>query len=530
MFRIFVDPDSLREDMAIERDLLPPPSCLAVLPVDSFGNIPPISFDPQASPESTTKCKQFQMGDHVETDAQWSITPNVEPSGDLLGQELQTSTEQYSHCHVDFPVSESTNNDLLNTLWSPSKWENSPHWKPFKIDPPSPEDQLTVDDIGPSNTGAPTPDLLHLIPRQSQYTVTSYFASEKVPETISASGQKESPQNDPMAEGNPCLVQKSDWTSDNSVFSSLFDEGQSPGTASVTTVTEKYTPATIDGTYNNSSVSPWLSLSTQVPWDAQQPNTTKTEDEVVWNDGLVYSDLDQPQGHFGQPSVTSDSVLSGEINGLPCIGPSLEPYVQPSSLLDTYGSTFPNFYLNTNAITLPEQNQAQYSSDNSAYQNECWPDDTTDSFFNTLGQLSYYQPSLAAQMTSWTNDARNRLLIEYKRSGLSYRDIKKIAGFKEAESTLRGRYRTLTKSKEHRVRRPQWHDNDIRLLCEGVNVYLGADRRNSCVSTCRSRRPSTRKIPWKKVAQYILANGGSYHFGNSTCKKKWCEVQNRLGG
>lgn len=29
------------------------------------------------------------------------------------------------------------------------------------------------------------------------------------------------------------------------------------------------------------------------------------------------------------------------------------------------------------------------------------------------------------------------------------------------------------------------------------------------------------KVAWKKVADYIRAHGGSYHFGNSTCKKKW---------
>jgi YHS domain-containing protein len=32
------------------------------------------------------------------------------------------------------------------------------------------------------------------------------------------------------------------------------------------------------------------------------------------------------------------------------------------------------------------------------------------------------------------------------------------------------------------------------------------------------------KVPWKKVAEYIDEQGGSYHFGNSTCKRKWLEV------
>ncbi|PKY06964.1 hypothetical protein P168DRAFT_287485 [Aspergillus campestris IBT 28561] len=58
-------------------------------------------------------------------------------------------------------------------------------------------------------------------------------------------------------------------------------------------------------------------------------------------------------------------------------------------------------------------------------------------------------------------DTRNALLIEYKRRGLSYKDIKRIGGFREAESTLRGRFRTLTKAKDQRVRKPMWSEKDV---------------------------------------------------------------------
>lgn len=34
------------------------------------------------------------------------------------------------------------------------------------------------------------------------------------------------------------------------------------------------------------------------------------------------------------------------------------------------------------------------------------------------------------------------------------------------------------------------------------------------------------KVSWKKVAGYIWLHGGSYHFGNATCKRKWCDVHN----
>lgn len=59
------------------------------------------------------------------------------------------------------------------------------------------------------------------------------------------------------------------------------------------------------------------------------------------------------------------------------------------------------------------------------------------------------------------SDTRNAFLIECKRRGLSYKDIKRIGGFKEAESTLRGRFRTLTKAKDQRVRKPKWQERDV---------------------------------------------------------------------
>ena len=56
---------------------------------------------------------------------------------------------------------------------------------------------------------------------------------------------------------------------------------------------------------------------------------------------------------------------------------------------------------------------------------------------------------------------QDHFLVISKLSGMSYKEIKVKGRFKEAESTLRGRFRTLTKSKESRVRKPHWHDKDV---------------------------------------------------------------------
>ncbi|KAI0425935.1 hypothetical protein F5Y09DRAFT_334564 [Xylaria sp. FL1042] len=108
-------------------------------------------------------------------------------------------------------------------------------------------------------------------------------------------------------------------------------------------------------------------------------------------------------------------------------------------------------------------------------------------------------------------DAKNRFLVEAKLAGMTYSEIRRKGGFTEAESTLRGRFRTLTKNKEQRVRKPEWQDKDIRLLKKAVRTLSQGDKASA-------------KVPWKQVAAYIYENDGSYHFGNATCRKKWDEL------
>ncbi|CAK47031.1 hypothetical protein CBS115989_10557 [Aspergillus niger] len=166
-------------------------------------------------------------------------------------------------------------------------------------------------------------------------------------------------------------------------------------------------------------------------------------------------------------------------------------------------------------------NDGSYQYHKSRYRlNEPWPLPNP----SDIGPIN--QGKLLGRPLTCLRDKRNAFLIECKPRGLSYKDIKRIGGFKEAESTLRGRFRTLTKSKEQRVRKPQWHQNDIRLLCEAVNVLSEAtDQEHGHYSFCWAQIDNQLpKVSWKRVAQYIRTHGGSYHFGNATCKKKWCEV------
>jgi hypothetical protein len=58
-------------------------------------------------------------------------------------------------------------------------------------------------------------------------------------------------------------------------------------------------------------------------------------------------------------------------------------------------------------------------------------------------------------------EARNEFLVGSRLMGVPYREIRRQGGFSEAESTLRGRFRTLTKEKRERVRKPEWGERDV---------------------------------------------------------------------
>lgn len=147
---------------------------------------------------------------------------------------------------------------------------------------------------------------------------------------------------------------------------------------------------------------------------------------------------------------------------------------------------------------------------------------------------------------STSADRKDTFLVQSKLAGMSYKQIKEEGQFVEAESTLRGRFRTLTKHKEHRVRKPEWHEGDVgipvtpdpnsrpltiiqvQLLVKAVQAVMNDTKTGRMSHHCGSRAGrlvGSSKIPWKQVAEYIWENGGSYHFGNATCRKKWDETR-----
>ena len=99
---------------------------------------------------------------------------------------------------------------------------------------------------------------------------------------------------------------------------------------------------------------------------------------------------------------------------------------------------------------------------------------------------------------------RDAFLLRSKSVGMSYREIKVQGRFKEAESTLRGRFRTLTKTKDQRVRKPQWQDQDV-----GndplILVYRHAYILTWCYRYSYSEKQSSNIPPSKQVIPTLRA-------------------------
>ena len=78
-------------------------------------------------------------------------------------------------------------------------------------------------------------------------------------------------------------------------------------------------------------------------------------------------------------------------------------------------------------------------------------------------------PDLQVPLTTAVQAQRveeDKVLLEGKQNGLTYKEIRKKMRTRVAESTLRGRYRSLTKERKDRVRKPVWTPKDV-----SVKIY-----------------------------------------------------------
>ncbi|PWY71053.1 hypothetical protein BO94DRAFT_526315 [Aspergillus sclerotioniger CBS 115572] len=390
------------------------------------------------------------------------------------------------------------------------KIEDCSQFEATATHPDAPQTSFMDDDVC---SGDATSHIVHPAVNISSFMATGgptlASVAESTPTTIlSCSAPMTTPE-----ECSRCSLQ-TEWTS---IRENALSESPRPPYESSTSIV------------NNS----FLSTTTSLPWLAFQfhqaadvPSQGTSHDHSTWdthqlsNETQLYGDISSAFDQLAAVSNSSVDLPQFDNDSLDITQPLLfsssttkfdQPVVMSSgdgcAANEGWGESFPtvNFH----------------QCDSSP----CRPDDAWQP--QSPGDINaLFQGQLLGRPIAYPRETRNAFLVDCKLRGLSYKDIKRIGGFEEAESTLRGRFRMLTKSKEQRVRKPQWHERDIRLLCEAVVVCSETRKQaKGHYAFCRPQRANrSPKVSWKKVAQYIWANGGSYHFGNATCKKKWCEV------
>lgn len=76
---------------------------------------------------------------------------------------------------------------------------------------------------------------------------------------------------------------------------------------------------------------------------------------------------------------------------------------------------------------------------------------------------SVAQDDLVASQRGHERRVEDQILLDGKQAGLTYKEIRRRMKTAVAESTLRGRYRSLTKARKDRVRKPVWTEKDVSL-------------------------------------------------------------------
>jgi hypothetical protein len=126
-----------------------------------------------------------------------------------------------------------------------------------------------------------------------------------------------------------------------------------------------------------------------------------------------------------------------------------------------------------------------------------------------------------AQATAARRQWEDSFIVEGRRKGWTYKEIIVKGRFKCAESTIRGRYRSIIKPKSERLRRPIWKPIDEQLLLDAVERMSSKDRIRRVTAKDNMQELA---VVWLEVSNYIKEHGGTYKFGPWTCKQKWMQL------
>ncbi|GFF41381.1 hypothetical protein IFM58399_06242 [Aspergillus lentulus] len=322
--------------------------------------------------------------------------------------------------------------------------ENHEQHDELKVNAPVQESAFCEERTKPGNYPC---GQVHPIPRPSLYMAADPFGSfsetNTTSDTISPSASQES-----LADSFGHGFRKAHCPYSHTGGAMIFQNHVSPG-SSVATTDDPYTP--IAGTCSATTPLHWSSSGQMMPWEMQSP-------EFEYRNSY----FSQLHHHGGRVEAIPRNAALDACHGLPSVDCSQHYPQQPPFVLHPFT---PREYNSTSikdrSVVDEGHCQLTFTNDELTYPQHRY--EIVESAHSTIasnGALGR-RGRASSRSISCHNEARNAFLIECKRRGLSYKDIKRLGGFEEAESTLRGRFRTLTKSKEQRVRKPQWKDKDV---------------------------------------------------------------------
>jgi hypothetical protein len=263
-----------------------------------------------------------------------------------------------------------------------------------------------------------------------------------------------------------------------------------------------------------SSIDPALILLSQsgntfaessMNFDSHHPQTS-------WHENNLLS----PAQHLPLPKTTSDSSSGFSKSN------TSQSDDATSSPDDEQAAAHRFWYPSPDGLTSPELAWVDFeepgSPDSLSSNTKYFATERNGSVISNLpSQLDTQQTHTTVGRRQWEDN----FIVEGRKKGWTYKEIIRKGGFKCAESTIRGRHRSIIKPKSERLRRPIWKPIDEHLLLEAVERMSSKDR----IKRVKARdNMQELAVIWLEVGKYIKKHGGTYKFGPFTCKQKWMQL------
>jgi hypothetical protein len=464
MVRVQVDPNKQKPRLVFSRDLISLGLVPSYFPIDTLGGASQTSLcaprtESMSCTEEATECEEIPMHRWLEPNDCRSTDLDDTANKSQVTQEAMGDDSSYWPGVLTSTGLEESKAQYFDGRGQSTSQGQDPFMQSVKKIVISKDheqhEQSAAHPIKEERKGETESDdvmlgMAHPIPRlPSSYMAGSNFISFLGPETPSEATSSFSTPDDSLQSleslSNCEIGQKQEWTAydlETPAFP-LRSPEESPAHA-VNTFLPVSGPATLP---------PWsTTFGAQATWDVQHQSTDNGQ--VFWavspyvlgSSGLY----DHGNGGFDQvPRVSKD------FHGLPLQGNEYQDYTAQAMSFSQTKLEHLGFAIVREPCAGDQGcNQAQTYHGNS-YTHHCMDPK------HAIRGSHRFQEQRNNRQIDRNSENRDAFLVEWKRRGFSYKAIKRIGGFKEAESTLRGRFRTLTKSKDQRVRRPQWQDKDV---------------------------------------------------------------------